>query len=101
MNLVLLHSVNEAANIVGPLLCLEQVDLACFYEHSQMLIHRNHFFAGLVFDLCLQLGIELLDFSGANQICAGVVIVENFHCHEPAFSVFFWDELLADDVGET
>jgi len=36
-----------------------------------MLFHRYHFFVGLVFCFCLQLGIELLYFAGAYQVGAG------------------------------
>jgi len=51
----LFHCVDEAADVVGPFFCLEEVYFVGFDEHGEMLFHGYHFFVGLV----LGFGLEL------------------------------------------
>ena len=98
--LVPLHTVSKAFEIVGPFFGLQQVNFVLFYEHSQMLFHRHHFFVGPVSGLCLQLRIHLLYFAGAYKVGTGVVVVKYFHRYNPAGSILFGYELLAYNIGQ-
>jgi len=61
--------------------------------------HRYHLLIGLVACPCLELGINLLNFADSYEVCAGVIIVEDFHSGDSACAVFFGNEFLADDVS--
>jgi hypothetical protein len=54
-HLVPLHAVSEALEVVGPFFSFQQVNLVLFYEHSEMLFQRHHFFVGPVSSSRLQL----------------------------------------------
>ena len=96
-----LHSIDEASDVVGPFLGLDEVEIVLFYESSEVAFQGYHFFIWFVASFCLELGVDLFDFSRSDEVCAGVVVVEYFHSDDSACFVFFWDEFLADDIRET